>query len=75
MQSVDPDQTPRSAASDQGLHCLPMSLLWDASLKWFEYRYKYFPGTPIKSNKTRVIFIKPLYIKMIYPYAFWFTVQ
>ena len=21
--SVDPDQTPRSAASDQGLHCLP----------------------------------------------------
>ena len=22
--SVDPDQTPRSAASDQGLHCLPM---------------------------------------------------
>ena len=29
--SVDPDQTPRSAASDQGLHCLSMSLLWDAS--------------------------------------------
>ena len=26
--NVDPDQTPRSAASDQGLHCLPMSLLW-----------------------------------------------
>ena len=25
--SVDPDQTPRSAASDLGLHCLPMSLL------------------------------------------------
>ena len=25
--SVDPDQTPRSAASDQGLHCLPKSLL------------------------------------------------
>ena len=32
--SVDPDQTPRSAASDLGLHCLPMSLLWDARLKW-----------------------------------------
>ena len=28
--SVDPDQTPRSAASDLGLHCLLMSLLWDA---------------------------------------------
>ena len=32
--SVDPDQTPHSAASDLGLHCLPMSLLWDARLKW-----------------------------------------
>ena len=25
--SVDPDQTPRSVASDLGLHCLPMPLL------------------------------------------------
>ena len=25
--SVDPDQTPRSAASDLGLHCLPVFLL------------------------------------------------
>ena len=24
--SVDPDQTPHNAASDQGLHCLPISL-------------------------------------------------
>ena len=31
--SVDPDQTPRFAASDLGLHCLPVSLLWDARLK------------------------------------------
>ena len=31
---VDPDQTPRSAASDQGLHCLPMSHLWDARHMW-----------------------------------------
>ena len=23
--SADPDQTPQNAASDQGLHCLPMS--------------------------------------------------
>ena len=29
--NVDPDQTPRSAASDLGPHCLPMPLLWDAS--------------------------------------------
>ena len=31
--SVDPDQTPQNAASDLVLHCLPMSLLWDARLK------------------------------------------
>ena len=28
--SVDPDQTPRFAASDLRLYCWPMSLLWDA---------------------------------------------
>ena len=32
--SVDPDQMPHSAASDLGLRCLPMSLLWDARHKW-----------------------------------------
>ena len=31
---ADPDQTPRSAASDLGLHCLQMSLLWDTWYKW-----------------------------------------
>ena len=31
---VDPDQTPCSAVSDLGPHCLPMSLLLDARLKW-----------------------------------------
>ena len=31
--SVDPDQAPRSAASDLGLHYLPMSHLWDARHK------------------------------------------
>ena len=30
--SVDPDQTPRSAASDLVLYCLLMSLLWGARL-------------------------------------------
>ena len=32
--SVDSYQTPHSAASDLGLHCVPMSLLWDARFKW-----------------------------------------
>ena len=33
-----PDQTPRSAASDLGLHCLPMSQKWDARLIWLNVR-------------------------------------
>ena len=32
--SVDPDQTSHSVASDLGLHCLLMSHLWDARHKW-----------------------------------------
>ena len=32
--SVDPDQTQRPVASGLCLHCLSMSLLWDARLKW-----------------------------------------
>ena len=32
--SIDPDQTLRSAASGLGLYCLPMSFLWDARHKW-----------------------------------------
>ena len=32
--SEDPDQTPRSAASDLGLHCLPITLLRVSRLHW-----------------------------------------
>ena len=32
--SEKPDQMPCSVASDLDLLCLPMSLLWDARLKW-----------------------------------------
>ena len=32
--SGDPDQTPRSAASDLGLHCLPSTLLRVSRLQW-----------------------------------------
>ena len=35
--SVDPDQTPRFAASDLGLHCLPTSHFWDARHKWVKF--------------------------------------
>ena len=30
----DPDQTPCSAVSDLGLHCLPVTLLRVSSLQW-----------------------------------------
>ena len=35
--SGDPDQTPRSAASDLGLHCLPITLLRVSGLQWVKY--------------------------------------
>ena len=31
--SVDPDQMPHSVASDLGLHCLPVTLLWGLQTK------------------------------------------
>ena len=34
---MDPYQTPRSVTSDMGLHCLSMSLLWDARLIWVKH--------------------------------------
>ena len=36
--SVEPNQTPRSVASDLDLHCLPMSLLWAARHKWINFQ-------------------------------------
>ena len=39
--SVDPDQTPRSAASDLGLHCLQRLHSWDfIRLKWVKLQPK-----------------------------------
>ena len=44
--SGDPDQTPRSAASDLGLHCLPITLLRVSRLQW---------ANLIQVNKTQSI--------------------
>ena len=33
----DPDQMPHSAASDLGLHCLPISLSGDSRIQWVNY--------------------------------------
>ena len=55
---VDPDQTLHSAASDLGLYCLPMSLLWDAKLNCIAKRriYNFDPlkPTPFLYSKTGV---------------------
>ena len=40
VNNADPNQTPRSVTSDLGLHCLLMSHLWDAWLKWVNVQYK-----------------------------------
>ena len=40
--SLDPDQMLRSVASDLDLHCLSVSLLWDARLKWVNKKHGYF---------------------------------
>ena len=32
--SGDPDQTPHFVASDQGLHCLPVTFLGVSRLQW-----------------------------------------
>ena len=42
--STDPDQMPHSAASDLGLHCLPITILLVSRLQWvkedsFGYNY------------------------------------
>ena len=37
--SVEPDQTPHSAASDLGLHCFPLSFSWDARHKWVKFSF------------------------------------
>ena len=46
--SGDPDQTPRSAASDLGLHCLPVTRLGVSSLQWVTSRkHTYMILTPL----------------------------
>ena len=35
--SADPDQTPRSAASDLGLHCLQITVLGVFRLQWVKH--------------------------------------
>ena len=57
--SIDPDQTPWSVASDLGLYCLHMSLLWDTRLKW------------VKGKETNICFSAMLHL--FYLLNFWFS--
>ena len=57
---IDPDQTPRSAASDLGLQCLRMSLLWGARHKW-AYAWEFMPGT-VSGDKGEVGFLIVCYL-------------
>ena len=59
--SVDPDPTPRSAASVLGLHCVHMSQKWDVNHERFNQQcyHKYVPlqssfSVKMSENKTIV---------------------
>ena len=47
--SIDPDQTLRSVASDLGVHCLQTSLLWDARHK-MDKKVHIYPLICLKSD-------------------------
>ena len=61
--TVDPDQTPQNAATDQGLHCFathPTSLHTSTGTKLDSLKlYRY-------SNKLRCVNIKGMYGKLVY---------
>ena len=64
--SADPDQMPHSAASDLGLHCLPITLLRVSRLQWVNSPY-FLVKLAIFSCKTQFYVLSqiPLFIKGI----------
>ena len=56
--SVDPDQTPRSVASDLGLHYVAMSLLWGARHK----RANCYKENRMMLNTKLISIIESLYL-------------
>ena len=51
--SGDPDQMPHSAASDLGLHCLPITLLQVSQLQWDNKPYLGIVSDTQKMSCTR----------------------
>ena len=58
--SEDPDQMPLSAASDLGLHCLPVTCLGVSSLQWVKYS-----DTVNPYHNYHKMCVSPFYYKMI----------
>ena len=56
--SVDPDQTPHSAASDLGPHCLPLHLVRDDRNYWVNERHAGFNcrHTGVVRNRKRYMY-------------------
>ena len=59
--SGDPDQMLCSAASDLGLHCLPITLLWVSRLQWVKVQAVSMigEGVTIFRVKTVIYFLLP----------------
>ena len=52
--SEEPDQTPRSTASDLGLPCLPMSLLSDTKHEWVKQEFTKMKQKFMKMKMTNI---------------------
>ena len=52
--SGDPDQMRHSAASDLGLHCLPVTHLGDSSLQWVKFPFCLMRTLPKTVNKLKL---------------------
>ena len=66
--SEDPDQMPHSAASDLGLHCLPVTLLGVSRLQWVKCNTPIFSvtiGSRSLSKNLQKPFIHPSFLACI----------
>ena len=49
--SGDPDQMPHSAASDLGLHCLPITLLRVSRLQWVKVKRRHVSSCELSAKQ------------------------
>ena len=62
--NVDPDQIPRSTASDLGLHRLSMSILWDSMHKWINWHENFAQEVTVNQKlcKTKNLILSETYV-------------